>query len=336
MSTVAEQKIVQIHPTRTCNLACLHCYSSSGPAVKDEIAKEDLLPLMQQFTDQGYHRVSFSGGEPFLYGPLAEVLAEARRVGLRTSLTTNGMASTKRRLTEVAPHLDALAISLDGTPDSHNRMRNDENAFRVLDRNMPFVKESGIPFGFIFTLTKNNLDELDWVIDYALRQGASLMQIHPLEAAGRARETIADEEPDVIALAQAKIAGFYAQADLRCRLHIQVDVMGTTNLAAHRSQIYADDGIPEGEPKLADLVSPLVIETDGTISPLQYGFPKRCAVGSIHEATLEELTRAWQRTGYPRFRDICRSVYRDLTAERTEPLPVANWYQEMSRQAEAV
>ena len=37
MGPTGKSRIVQIHPTRRCNLRCLHCYSSSGPEVKGEL-----------------------------------------------------------------------------------------------------------------------------------------------------------------------------------------------------------------------------------------------------------------------------------------------------------
>ncbi len=29
--------VLQVHPTRRCNLTCIHCYSDSGPQARDEI-----------------------------------------------------------------------------------------------------------------------------------------------------------------------------------------------------------------------------------------------------------------------------------------------------------
>jgi MoaA/NifB/PqqE/SkfB family radical SAM enzyme len=72
----------------------------------------------------------------------------------------------------------------------------DPRAFSTMAARLEGVRRSGIPFGFIFTLTQFNLHELEWVAGFALQQGARLLQIHPLEEAGRAAERLAGARPD--------------------------------------------------------------------------------------------------------------------------------------------
>ena len=102
----------------------------------------------------------------------------------------------ERQLEKLDGVTDFIAVSLDGIPESHNRMRNSAIAFEKMSANLEYLRDSGIPFGFIFTLTQYNLHELDWVINFALEQGAKLLQIHPLENNGFASEQLNDEFPD--------------------------------------------------------------------------------------------------------------------------------------------
>ena len=66
----------------------------------------------------GYQVVSISGGEPLLYSGLPSLLQEARRHGMRTTITTNGLLLDQRRIELLTGKVDLLAISLDGTPSS--------------------------------------------------------------------------------------------------------------------------------------------------------------------------------------------------------------------------
>ena len=94
---------------------------------------------------EGYTTASVSGGEPLLYRPLRQVLEGARKVGLTTTVTSNGMLLDERRLATLAGCVDLLAISLDGVPVSHDRMRGNPHAFSTMASRLEGVRRSGIP-----------------------------------------------------------------------------------------------------------------------------------------------------------------------------------------------
>jgi len=151
---------LQIHVTKKCNLKCLHCYSSSGPEETEMLDIEELKLAVRDAKALGFGFVTLSGGEPFLYPHMKEIMAYAKSLGLRTGAVTNGMFLDKRRLDALAPHTDLIVVSLDGAPERHNRMRANASAFEVMSRKIPALRESGIPFGFIFTLSRGSLKDL--------------------------------------------------------------------------------------------------------------------------------------------------------------------------------
>ncbi len=121
--------IVQIHTTLRCNLRCLHCYSESSPRETDRLSAGDIFRALDGAWRQGYRTASFSGGEPILSRDLGAMLRHAKTLGMRTTVTSNGMLLTSERLATITGHTDVLAISLDGTPASHDRMRDCAGAF---------------------------------------------------------------------------------------------------------------------------------------------------------------------------------------------------------------
>ena len=212
-------RVLQIHPTRRCNLRCVHCYSSSSPEEDETIPLEILQDALTDASAEGYNVAGFSGGEPLLYRQLAAALEHAHRCGMFTTVTSNGMLLDDRRLEMLRGNADLLAISLDGTPESHNRMRASERAFEGMRARLEGVRRSGIPFGFIFTLTQYNLHELSWVAEFALGEGAQLLQVHPLEGAGRAARRLPGAQPDETESAYAflEVCRVQAQAGDRQR-----------------------------------------------------------------------------------------------------------------------
>ena len=265
------QASIQLHVSRRCNIRCLHCYSSSGPEERETLSLDVLQQAVREAAAEGYGHLAISGGEPFMYGPLGELLAAAKDCGMLNTITTNGMLLDKRRLAKLDGVVDLIAISVDGVPDSHNRMRNSSQAFGAMQGHLAGLRDSGIPFGFIFTLTQHNLDELDWVADFALEQGARSLQIHPLEEFGRASEELLGDSPNPREKSMAFLEFLRVQAKAKERLHVQLDLADSVALRRRPERVYADslDTDVSSEP-LARLVAPLVVETDGTVVPLQY------------------------------------------------------------------
>lgn len=337
MGPTGRSRVVQIHPSRRCNLRCRHCYSTSGPEERGELPAALLIDALAAAAGEGFTTASVSGGEPLLYRPLRQVLEGARAAGLATTVTSNGMLLDARRLAALEGCVDLLAISLDGVPASHDRMRGDPRAFSTMASRLEGVRRSGIPFGFIFTLTLHNLHELEWAAGFAVDQGASLLQIHPLEEAGRARQELAGKRPDDIECSYAFLVASQLQEALGERLHVQLDLISRRYVLASPGCFFADEEVGEidaaADRPLADLVSPLVIEADGTVVPLEYGLSRAYALGNLHQAPLGELAAAWRKDRYPGFRRLCRAAYQDLEAD--EDATLANWYERVQKAGEA-
>ncbi|MFJ9611936.1 radical SAM protein [Kitasatospora sp. NPDC101176] len=333
MTLTGRRSVLQVHPTRRCNLRCLHCYSSSGPEVDETTELAVLQRAVADAAALGYDVLGVSGGEPTLYRPLTELLRTARAHGMRTTVTSNGMLLTGRRLSELAGLVDVLAISLDGVPDSHVRMRRDRRAFTAMERRLPLVRASGIPFGFIFTLTQFNVHELAWVADFAVTSGASLLQIHPLEAEGNAVDALPDAVPDVTEMLFSVLEA--ARLRSSTDLVVQLDLVERGSLVARADRFlpYGDpDGDSDGDPagRIGSWLSPLVVETDGAVVPLVHGFDRRYALGDLHRAPLSDLARTWDPAP---FRDLCRRVHTELAGEAGPAF--MNWYDEVTRASRA-
>src|SRR5262245_37304000 len=101
----AGSPIVQFHPTRRCNLRCLHCYSMSSPDEPDVLMLETLADAITDAHSQGYSVAGFSGGEPILYRDLVQLLRLSKDLGMRTTVTSNGMLLTKSRLEKLAGYV---------------------------------------------------------------------------------------------------------------------------------------------------------------------------------------------------------------------------------------
>lgn len=319
--------VIQIHPTLRCNLRCQHCYSTSGPEHKGELALDVLERFLAAAAGEGYNAIGLSGGEPLTWKPLPRLLASARDLGFATSVTSNGLLLNAQRLAQLAPYLALLAISLDGVPASHNRMRGRSRAFEQMRGKLELVRAAGVPFGFIFTLTRDNLDELAWVVEFACAEGANLLQIHPLEQVGRARDYLL-QPPDDLELSFAFLEVARLQQQYRDRLTLQFDVADRQLIAREPCRAFAGPAPAARQAMdspLAALVSPLVVQEDGWVVPIQHGFGTAHAIAHLDRGPFQAQAARWKRERHAHFVELAQRVWADIS-EAPEHLPFTNWY----------
>jgi pyruvate-formate lyase-activating enzyme len=330
----SEYRVIQLHPTRRCNLKCLHCYSSSSPQNADILSPAVLTAALQVLAAEGFNVASVSGGEPLVYKPLIEVLKFARSLGMTVTLTTNGILLQEAIVEKLADTAHLLAISLDGVPASHNRIRSHPQAFEKMARNVRWVREARIPFGFIFALTLYNLHELAWVAQFAHEQGATLLQVHPLEEEGRAGQELQGAAPDEEELAHAFVEVARLQALYSGKLAIQFDAADRESIAADPSRAFAMSAVADAETlPLSSLAAPLVLEHDGALVPFQYGVSRGYRIADASRPHFAEQIKAWKTAGYPQLVNLCSRVYQHKMDQRQYKYPFFNWYSAVLRES---
>jgi MoaA/NifB/PqqE/SkfB family radical SAM enzyme len=328
--TGGDFRVIQVHPTLRCNLRCLHCYSASSPAEHGSLALPTLTTAVSDAAAQGFNVLGVSGGEPLMYEGLARLLEAAKASAMVTSVTTNGLLLSASRLAALRGLVDLVAVSVDGMPATHDLVRASSHAFEGVRRAVALLRDSGQTFGLVFTLTLYNLDELEWVAEFGAAVGATLLQVHPLEEAGRAGTELVGEAPDDRELACADIEAQRLQAHYTDRMRIHVDAADRRVLRAQPARGFAaepdvkDDKTLRDRP-LADLVAPIVIEHDGTVVPIQYGFSRRYAIADITRERLADGVARWRTDRYRRFIRLCHQVH-EAEMARDTPLPLFNWY----------
>ncbi len=176
--------------TARCNLKCLHCYSSSDPScMRDLLSTEQAKQLLGQLPAAKVPVALFSGGEPLLREDLFELMAEARRLGLRTVISTNGTLITPEvagRLAEL--ELSYAGISLDGQEPFHDEFRQVLGSFRKALEGMDNCRAAGLRTGLRFTITRANAAQVPAIFDIAVETGIRRICFYHLISSGRATD----------------------------------------------------------------------------------------------------------------------------------------------------
>lgn len=136
--TKTSELVINWHMTEACNYRCRYCYSKwhaecAGKELfhSSEASAAMLAEIYRYFLPDNQARLgmqwdsvrlSLAGGEPLLYSrEVVGIVAQARELGFKVSLITNGSRLTQPLMTELAPQLSILGLSLDSAMASTNR-----------------------------------------------------------------------------------------------------------------------------------------------------------------------------------------------------------------------
>ncbi|MDO9356527.1 MAG: radical SAM protein [Solirubrobacteraceae bacterium] len=280
--------VLRVHPTSRCNVAYGHHVPMTGPQGQEDLPRELLHAALKDGARLGYDHLEIAGGEPFLYDGLPGLLARARRLDLFTTVTTNGMLlSQARRFAPVAPLIDFLWVTIDGTETEHDALRRREGAFAQAVRNLEVVREAGIAFGLSFTLTRSSAASLESVVRLAAAEGACAVQIDPLALGGRSMLGLVDEIPTGHDVAAALRTARGLAAELG--IGIRAEVATSDQLVLYRGRF-----VPQFPSRdLAAFAPVLIVESCGTVRPMALELPDHLRLGNVYNARLVELAPSW-------------------------------------------
>ncbi|MGE5295444.1 MAG: radical SAM protein, partial [Solirubrobacterales bacterium] len=290
----------------------------------------------------------FSGGEPLLRPDLFELLAEAKRIGLPTVISTNGTqidADKARRLHELS--LRYIGVSLDGQEPFHDKFRQVKGSFKAALTGIENCRKAGLRTGLRFTITQANADQVPAVFDIAKDIGVRRICFYHLVRSGRAAQlqeqgpglqqtrqvidTIIDRTREAVErdlVEEVLTVGNHADG---LYLLLRMRREGHPGFEQARELLEANGGNRVGD-KIA------CVAWDGTVYPDQ--FWRNYPLGNVTERPFKEI---WSNTADPvlaklrnkdvfadsrclkcRWFGLCKGNYRFLGSDPSD----ANWLNE--------
>jgi radical SAM protein with 4Fe4S-binding SPASM domain len=200
--------------TRRCNLRCIHCENHGGELDARELSCEQIEVTAQDLARLGCRHVHVTGGEPLLHPHWERLCRSFVRLGLRTSLVTNGTLLDDERLERaLAAGVQIVGISIDGLEATHDSIRQRPGAgpspWRLAMAAIERVR-ARLQTVVITAVNRRNLAELPALRQILADAGVERWQIQLVIPVGRALEIA---EPFVIAPAQLEsLMAFIAEA----------------------------------------------------------------------------------------------------------------------------
>ncbi len=175
--------------TLACCFSCRHCGSRAGRARENELSTEECLDVARQLSELGCRRVSLIGGEVFMRDDWALIIKSLTDYGISASIITNGFDFDDHiinRLREIC--IESIAISIDGTEDIHDFMRQKGSYSRAL-RAVDKLNSAAIPVSVITTLNSMNIQCLEEMRSVLLQKDIMVWQIQACSPMGNAVKT---------------------------------------------------------------------------------------------------------------------------------------------------
>ncbi|MHC4843649.1 MAG: radical SAM protein [Planctomycetota bacterium] len=210
--------VIVYNCTARCNLKCIHCYSASTSAkAPNEFSTQQAKTLLTQLKDINAAVALFSGGEPLMREDLFELLEEAKKMNLRSVLSTNGTLidfDIANRLKDLS--VAYIGISLDGLEPFHDQFRQTKGSFKAAMNGIRNCDKVGLRTGLRFTITKENLDQVPAVFDIAADNGIRRVCFYHLIRTGKAKgldaqTPTAAQSRDCIEIILARTAEFVSK-----------------------------------------------------------------------------------------------------------------------------
>jgi MoaA/NifB/PqqE/SkfB family radical SAM enzyme len=214
--------------TTKCNFSCKHCLRDLNKE-KDlplEIAEKVLLGAKKY----NFKRVAITGGEPFVYPHIKQLIDSVIANGYACAVVTNGynFKNYAEFLKERRQHLSYIAFSLESTDkNEHNGIRR-EGSFDVLMENFDTCRKYRIPFRIITAVSQVNFEKLFDLALLAKKKGAHAFVATTVLPCPRSEENSLVLEPEKRQLVFEYLKEL--QKMIKLPIHISADLRGNSNV----------------------------------------------------------------------------------------------------------
>ncbi|HET9075486.1 MAG TPA: mycofactocin radical SAM maturase [Acidimicrobiales bacterium] len=182
--------------TYGCNLACIHCLSSSGRRDPRELSTAEARAVIDELHDMQVFYVNIGGGEPTIRPDFYELIDYSVERGVGVKFSTNGSTITAARAARLAgsDYVD-VQISIDGADEATNDAVRGRGSYAAARRAMDHLAAAGFgPFKISVVMTRQNIPQLDRFQELADGYGAQL-RLTRLRPSGRGADTWAQLHP---------------------------------------------------------------------------------------------------------------------------------------------
>ena len=165
--------------TYSCPLQCPYCSNPMDFAnVKKELTTAEWISVFKQARELGATQLGLSGGEPMARPDLVELIKAARDMGFYTNLITSGVGLDSTKVAEFKEAgLDHIQVSFQASSEDLNNLIAGTDAFKHKIEMAKAVKANGYPMVLCFVTHRQNIDQIDEILDLCIELDADYVEL---------------------------------------------------------------------------------------------------------------------------------------------------------------
>jgi len=160
--------IVILMPHSRCNCRCVMCDIWKGNNNIKQLEENDILKLLESLNKLNTKMVVMSGGEALMHPNFFRLCEIIKSRNIRITLLSTGLL-LKKFTTNIIKLTDEVIVSLDGSEEIHNKIRNIPNAFNKLKEGVRELKKENPKFRVTArsVIQKENFRDFPNIVDAA-------------------------------------------------------------------------------------------------------------------------------------------------------------------------
>lgn len=152
-------KLVHINLTNNCNLRCTHCYMAAGKTEEVCLEVDKIIEIVGKINEKnGTSDIVISGGEPFMFPNLLELLKELSDNKL--TLFTNGTFINENNYKVICEYCDEIQISMEGISEPCYEQIRGKGNYKRIRKAMELLMREGVRLVLAVTLLPMMIDDV--------------------------------------------------------------------------------------------------------------------------------------------------------------------------------
>lgn len=164
--------IVILMPHSRCNCRCVMCDIWKGNNNVKQLEESDIAKMLDSFRKLNTREVVMSGGEALMHPNFFRLCDIIKSRKIKITLLSTGLL-LKKYASEILAKTDEVIVSLDGSKEIHDRIRNIPNAFDKLKEGVQELKRLNPNFRVTArsVIQKENFEDLPNIVESAREIG---------------------------------------------------------------------------------------------------------------------------------------------------------------------